>query len=121
MSDRERDLGPDHLLTVAARGALGAACHAGGKMAAAVRLGEQTRAGYTRLLGVDHPDTLAASLNLAHAYLSVGRNGRRRHRARGHGRTLQRHPGAIRSAADRSSDQLAEHRPGVTTWAVTPG
>jgi Tetratricopeptide repeat len=44
-------------------------------MAAAVRLGEQTRAGYTRLLGVDHPDTLAASLNLANAYLSVGRNG----------------------------------------------
>jgi hypothetical protein len=43
-------------------------------MAAAVRLGEQTRAGYTRILGVDHPDTLAASLNLAHAYLSVGRN-----------------------------------------------
>jgi hypothetical protein len=40
-----------------------------------VRLGEQTRAGYTRLLGVDHPDTLAASLNLAHAYLSVGRDG----------------------------------------------
>ena len=75
VSDRERDLGPDHLQTVAARGALGAACHAGGKMAAAVRLGEQTRAGYTRLLGVDHPDTLAASLNLAHAYLSVGRNG----------------------------------------------
>ena len=55
--------------------ALGAACHAGGKMAAAVRLGEQTRAGYTRLLGVDHPDTLAASLNLAISYLSVGRDG----------------------------------------------
>jgi hypothetical protein len=74
VSDRERDLGPDHLLSVAARGALGAACHAGGKMAAAVRLGEQTRAGYTRLLGVDHPDTLAASLNLANAYLGVGRH-----------------------------------------------
>jgi hypothetical protein len=44
-------------------------------MAAAVRLGEQTRTGYTRLLGVDHPDTLAASLNLTNAYLSVGRNG----------------------------------------------
>ncbi|HEX4288780.1 MAG TPA: tetratricopeptide repeat protein [Trebonia sp.] len=75
LSDRERDLGPDHLQTVAARGFLGAACHAGGKMAAAVRLGEQTRTGYTRLLGVDHPDTLTASLNLANAYLSVGRNG----------------------------------------------
>jgi hypothetical protein len=42
-------------------------------MASAVRLAEQTRAEYTKVLGADHPDTLAACVNLAHAYYGVGR------------------------------------------------
>jgi hypothetical protein len=42
-------------------------------MAAAIRLAERTRTDYTRVLGPDHPDTLAACLNLAHAYYGVGR------------------------------------------------
>jgi hypothetical protein len=43
-------------------------------MASAVRLYEQTRAEYTRVLGADHPDTLTACINLAHAYYGVGRS-----------------------------------------------
>jgi hypothetical protein len=66
-------LGQEHLLTIAARGALGSAYHAAGKMAAAVRLAERTRAEYVKVLGPDHPDTLAACVNLAHAYYGVGR------------------------------------------------
>ena len=43
-------------------------------MASAVRLYEQTRTEYTRVLGADHPDTLTACMNLAHAYYGVGRS-----------------------------------------------
>jgi hypothetical protein len=42
-------------------------------MASAVRLAERTRAEYAKVLGPDHPDTLAACVNLAHAYYGVGR------------------------------------------------
>ena len=42
-------------------------------MAAALQFDEQARAGYQRALGADHPDTLASSANLAHAYYAVGR------------------------------------------------
>ena len=38
-----------------------------------MRLYEQTRTEYIRVLGADHPDTLRACLNLAHAYYGVGR------------------------------------------------
>jgi tetratricopeptide (TPR) repeat protein len=73
VSNRERVLGQEHLLTTAARGALGTAYHAAGKMASAVRLAERTRDGYVKALGPDHPDTLTACVNLAHAYYGVGR------------------------------------------------
>jgi hypothetical protein len=42
-------------------------------MASAVQLYEQTCAGFERVLGADHPDTLARRVNLAHAYYAVGR------------------------------------------------
>lgn len=42
-------------------------------MAVAVRLFEQARADYVKALGADHPDTLRACINLAHAYYAVGR------------------------------------------------
>jgi Tetratricopeptide repeat len=52
---------------------MGSAYHAAGRMASAVRLYELTRAEYTRVLGADHPDTLATCMNLAHTYYGVGR------------------------------------------------
>ena len=42
LADRERVLGRDHLDTIAARGNLGSAYHAAGRMASAVRLYEET-------------------------------------------------------------------------------
>ena len=42
-------------------------------MASALRLYEQTCAGYERVLGADHPGTLTSRANLAHAYYAVGR------------------------------------------------
>ncbi len=36
---------------------------------------EQARSGYERVLGPDHPDTLAVRLRLARAYYDVGRLG----------------------------------------------
>jgi hypothetical protein len=42
-------------------------------MASAVQYYEQTRTGYERALGADHPDTLARCASLAHAYYAVGR------------------------------------------------
>jgi Tetratricopeptide repeat len=42
-------------------------------MASAMQLYEQTCADYERVLGADHPDTLARRANLAHAYYSAGR------------------------------------------------
>jgi hypothetical protein len=42
-------------------------------MASALQLFEQARTGYERVLGADHPDTLARSASLAHAYYSAGR------------------------------------------------
>jgi hypothetical protein len=42
-------------------------------MASALQLYEQTRASYERVLGADHPDTLANSVNLARIYDTVGR------------------------------------------------
>jgi hypothetical protein len=44
-------------------------------MASALQLYEQTCAGYERVLGADHPDTLARRANLANAYYTVGRLG----------------------------------------------
>jgi hypothetical protein len=38
-----------------------------------VRFGERTRTEYAKVLGTDHPDTLSACVNLAHAYYGVGR------------------------------------------------
>ena len=43
---------------------------ADGSMAVA---GERTRTEYAKVLGTDHPDTLTACVNLAHAYYGVGR------------------------------------------------
>ena len=42
-------------------------------MANALQFYEQACAGYERVLGADHPDTLAGRANLAHAYYAVGR------------------------------------------------
>jgi Flp pilus assembly protein TadD len=42
-------------------------------MASAVRLYEQVRSEYVQAVGADHRDTLAACVNLAHAYYAVGR------------------------------------------------
>jgi hypothetical protein len=42
-------------------------------MASALQLYEQTHAGYERVLGADHPDTLAYQASLATAYYRVGR------------------------------------------------
>ena len=44
-------------------------------MASALQLYEETCAGYERVLGADHRDTLARYANLAHAYYAVGRLG----------------------------------------------
>jgi hypothetical protein len=44
-------------------------------MADALKLYEQTREGYVRVLGPDHPDTLSRSARLGHAYYAVGRAG----------------------------------------------
>jgi hypothetical protein len=44
-------------------------------MASALQFYEQTCAGYERVLGADHPNTLARRANLAHAYYAVGRLG----------------------------------------------
>jgi hypothetical protein len=42
-------------------------------MASALQLHEETCAGYERVLGPDHPDTLARRASLAHVYYGVGR------------------------------------------------
>jgi hypothetical protein len=42
-------------------------------MASALRLHEQACADSERVLGADHPDTLARRASLAHAYYKVGR------------------------------------------------
>jgi hypothetical protein len=42
-------------------------------MASALQLYEQACSGYERVLGADHPDTLACRANLAHAYYTTGR------------------------------------------------
>ena len=42
-------------------------------MASALQLYEETGAAYSRVLGADHPDTLAHRANLANAYYRVGR------------------------------------------------
>jgi hypothetical protein len=42
-------------------------------MASAMQFNEQASEGYGRVLGADHPDTLATRLNLAHTYYAVGR------------------------------------------------
>jgi hypothetical protein len=42
-------------------------------MASAMQFNEQASEGYERVLGADHPDTLASRLNLAHTYYAVGR------------------------------------------------
>ncbi len=42
-------------------------------MPSAIDLYERTRVDCQRVLGADHPDTLVARANLAHAYYAVGR------------------------------------------------
>jgi hypothetical protein len=42
-------------------------------MASALQFYEQACAGYERVLGADHPDTLARRADLAHAYYTAGR------------------------------------------------
>jgi hypothetical protein len=44
-------------------------------MASALQLYEETGAAYSRVLGADHPDTLARRADLANAYYRVGRLG----------------------------------------------
>jgi tetratricopeptide (TPR) repeat protein len=55
------------------RGNLASAYHSAGRMPSALDLYERTRSDCQRVLGADHPDTLAARANLAHAYYAVGR------------------------------------------------
>ena len=55
------------------RGNLASAYHSAGRMPTALDLYERTRTDCQRVLGADHPDTLAARANLAHAYYAVGR------------------------------------------------
>jgi hypothetical protein len=42
-------------------------------MASALQLYEQAGAAYEKVLGADHPETLACRANLARAYYTVGR------------------------------------------------
>ena len=42
-------------------------------MASALQFYEQACQGYERVLGADHPETLARRADLAHAYYTVGR------------------------------------------------
>ena len=42
-------------------------------MGFALQFGERTREDYARVLGADHPDTLASSADLARTYYAVGR------------------------------------------------
>jgi hypothetical protein len=49
------------------------AYHTAGRIASALQLYEQACSGYERVLGADHPDTLACRANLAHAYYTTGR------------------------------------------------
>ncbi len=44
-------------------------------MSAALQLHQETCAGYERVLGADHPDTLARHADLAHAYYAAGQLG----------------------------------------------
>jgi hypothetical protein len=60
---------------MATRASLSAAYHAAGRMPAAVQLSEQCCADSERVLGHDHPDTLARVEDLAHLYHEVGRIG----------------------------------------------
>ncbi len=88
LADRERVLGRAHLETIAARGSLGSAYHAAGRMGSALQLYEQTRADYERVLGADHPDTLAYRANLAKRLLQGGPAERRDDAAPRYRRTL---------------------------------
>jgi hypothetical protein len=52
---------------------LAAAYYQAGRVSTALPLFEQVRDDSERLLGVDHPDTLARRASLANTYYSVGR------------------------------------------------
>ena len=63
---------PDHLDTIAARNGLGDAYQKMGKTAAAEQAYEQARAGFERVLGPRHPDTLRSRAELARVYRGSG-------------------------------------------------
>ena len=72
LADRERNQGPEHPETIAARGHLAHAIPSAGRPGDAVGLYERTVADSERLLGPGHPATLGARASLADAYQSAG-------------------------------------------------
>jgi len=61
------------MLTSAARNTLAGAYQAAGRLTEAITLHEQVLTDSIRILGEDHPDTLASRNNLAGAYHAAGR------------------------------------------------
>jgi hypothetical protein len=57
---------------MAARGDLASAYHSSGRLAQAIPMYERTLQDHERIMGQDHPGTLAARANLASAYDTVG-------------------------------------------------
>ena len=84
LTDAERTLGPNHPHTLAIRSNLGAVRETAPfqgnlgvvrEIAETITLLERTIADRERILGPDHPDTLATCNNLATAYQEAGRTG----------------------------------------------
>ncbi len=73
LADLERELGPEHPDTLAARNNLALAYQAAGRTGEAIALHEQALAERERVLGRDHPGTLNSRSNLAVAYQAAGR------------------------------------------------
>jgi len=73
LAGRERAQGPDHPMTIAARGELAAACQAAGQRKEALALFQRALADSERLNGPRHLDTLAARASLASAHQAIGK------------------------------------------------
>jgi serine/threonine protein kinase/tetratricopeptide (TPR) repeat protein len=69
----ERELGADHLDTLATLNHLAEAYHDAGRLDESIALYDKVRAGRITKLGLDHPDTLTTLNNLAGAYRLAGR------------------------------------------------
>jgi len=91
-----------------ARNSLGAAYQKMGKTAAAEQAYEQARAGFERVLGPRHPDTLRCRVELARIYGRLGRYGDARALLRGTvdrlERTLPKDDPLIRELRDSLAD-----------------